>query len=398
MQFIFLRKNITMFRLIILLISIWLFYTCSEPGPSGPTTINGKFTHFTGRWIFLEELEIKSIRKIDSIKSNDQGQFRFDPQITEPGFYILRTDKENFILLQLDKNEIVTVNADDTLFSNGYRVEGSDGSELLSGYLHFLQFQKQRIDSLAGVYYSSMGSENFPGIKARIDSVYETIFSGQKVYSERFIGDHAGLLASLIVLNGTLGNASIFDEEKDFILFHKTDSALMINYPGNKHAEDHHKRVNEIRTRIFDRYNAEQKLLPGKKAPNIVAQDTSGNMISLKQLEGRTVIVYFWAGWNAKSRGDNRKLIGLYPELKKKGIQILGVSLDDNERVWKGAMKLDRLPWMQISDLKGADSEAKKDYNLPDELPFYYLVDKDRRIIARDKDLENIMKKLQELL
>jgi len=35
-----------------------------------------------------------------------------------------------------------------------------------------------------------------------------------------------------------------------------------------------------------------------------------------------------------------------------------------------------------------------KDYNLPDQLPFYYLIDEDQKIIYRDKDFNKIIEQL----
>ncbi len=201
-----------------------------------------------------------------------------------------------------------------------------------------------------------------------------------------------------MLLNRKLGNSIVLDEVEDFIYFHRIDSALMANYPDNKHAIDHHKRVEEIRGDKFERFYADKKLEPGNKAPNIVLKDTSGQFISLKDLNGKKVLVYFWAGWNAKSRQDNHKLISLYPKYKERGLEILGVSLDENEKVWKGAIKVDELPWPNGSDLNGLNSKIKKNYNLTGDLPYYYLVDENRIILFRDRDLDKIMVEINELI
>jgi len=106
---------------------------------------------------------------------------------------------------------------------------------------------------------------------------------------------------------------------------------------------------------------------------------------------GKKVIVYFWAGWSGKSRMDNRKLVKLYKNLKTQNTEIIGVSLDENEIVWKGALKLDKLPWLQLSDLGGLRSEIKKTYNVPDDLPFYYALDEEHKIVGKRKILDEIL-------
>lgn len=160
---------------------------------------------------------------------------------------------------------------------------------------------------------------------------------------------------------------------------------------------DHHNRMEEIRGRKFDRFTAEEKLQPRKTAPNIVVRDTSNNPVALKTLKGKKVLICFWAGWNAKSRQDNRKLLELYPKLRQNNVEVFGVSLDENEIVWKGAIKLDRLPGIQGCDLKGLNSDVMKDYNLTDRLPYYYFVDEERKILFRDKDFNKIINRLEEI-
>jgi peroxiredoxin len=229
-------------------------------------------------------------------------------------------------------------------------------------------------------------------IKAELDSVYDIIYLDQRKYVADFVKEHPSSLVSLIVLNRKLGNSEVIDEEKDFHLFHQTDSLLTLNYPNNKHVLDHQKRTKEIRLRIFDYYQAERKVIPGKKAPDIVLNDTAGNPHSLKSFMGKKVIVYFWAGWDARSRQDNRKLVKMYDELKSNNTEIIGVSLDENEIVWKGAVKLDKLPWLNVSSLDGFRSEVKKSYNVPDELPFYYLLDEEHKIVGKSNKLAEILK------
>jgi peroxiredoxin len=174
----------------------------------------------------------------------------------------------------------------------------------------------------------------------------------------------------------------------------------MIRYPDNDHALDNHERVEKIRLRKFDRFEAEKKMQIGMKAPNIVMKDTADNFVSLRDIvfNGNDyVVIYFWAGWNAKSRHDNKTLVSLYNEFRKYKIEIFGVSLDENKKVWIGAIKLDKLPWIQGSDMLALNSPVMKAYNLSGELPFYYIVDKKREIVYKDKDLNKIIRKLKEL-
>jgi peroxiredoxin len=372
-----------------------LLVSCTQKGNRSSASISGSVPELAGKWIFLEELEVKRLVTIDSSRADGKGNFSFNIGLTSPAFFILRSDGDQQVSLLLDKNERAEIHCDQKLFSTGCNVTGSAGSQLLFSFEEFMLQQKQRIDSLAEVFYAFEGTPEFQKKKLELDSLYAVIMENQRNYVFGFIEKNKGSLASLLVLNRKLGNNKVLDEEEDYIYFHRVDSALSILYPDNKHVLDHHNRVKEIQGRKFDRFTADEKLKPGKKAPNIVVRDTSNQPKALKSLLGKKVLICFWAGWNAKSRQDNRKLVRIYDKLSKKNIEVFGVSLDENEIIWKGAVKLDGLPGIQGSDLKGLNSEVMKDYNLPEILPFYYFIDEEGKIIYRNKDFNELIRQIE---
>lgn len=384
-------------NLIQIILALLLIASCTSNKKSGSAIINGHLTKMANEWLYIEELEVSKVNLLDSVKVGIDGSFEINLEVEEAGFYILKTHGDNFILLLIDPNESITINCTSELFSEGYEIEGSEDSKLLKDFGHFMIDQKRKVDSLAIELNNSKGSENFYKKRMELDSAYFEIFEYQRNYVINFVETYPASLASLIVINRKLGNNSILDEEADFIYFHRLDSALMRQYPTNKHALDHHNRVKKIRGEKYDRFVADKKLEPGNKAPNIILKDTSGQFLSLKDLTGKKVLICFWAGWNAKSRQDNRKLITLYPKLQAHQMEILGVSLDEHEKVWKGSIVLDKTSWLQGSDLMGMNSKVVKNYNLIDELPNYYIVDEEQKIIYHNRDLEAVIIKLDEL-
>jgi hypothetical protein len=385
-------------RFLFFLIVGIIFGSCSENKRSqGSASITGLAPELARQWIYLNELEVKRLVRIDSVKADEKGTFKFEITLAEPAFFILRTSPENRLSLLLDINEKAEIVCQSKYFIEGVRITGSPGSVLLLDFEKFMIGQKQKIDSLAEVFYAYEDAPDFLSKKLELDSVYSNVMEDQRKYVMDFINEHPGSLASLLVLNRKLGTNKVLDEEEDFIYFHRIDSALTLLYPANKHVADHHNRVEEIRGRKFDRFTADKKLQPGKTAPNIVARDTSNNPVALKTLTGKKVLICFWAGWNAKSRQDNRKLVELYSKLRQNNVEVFGVSLDENEIIWKGAIKLDRLPGIQGCDLKGLSSDVMKDYNLSEQLPYYYIVDEERKIIFRDKDFNKIINRLEEI-
>ncbi len=378
-----------------------LIFSCNRTEEGATTVIKGKFSAHPDEYVYLEEIKVHDVIMLDSIKANDKGDFKFRIKQKQDGFYLVKTTKDDsYLVLQLNRGEKVEVDSDSTVLLNGYSVSGSPGSILLHDFEVFIIKQKVRIDSLYKVFIREQYQPDFLDVKRQLDSIYQVIVDNQKAYVREFIEEHPSSLSTLMVVNRKLGRAEILDEDEDFGYFHKLDSALMIRYPDNDHALDNHERVEKIRLRKFDRFEAEKKMQIGMKAPNIVMKDTADNFVSLRDIgfNGNDyVVIYFWAGWNAKSRQDNKTLVSLYNEFRKYRIEIFGVSLDENKKVWIGAINLDKLPWIQGSDMLALNSPVMKAYNLSGELPFYYIVDNKREIIYKDKDLNKIIKKLKEL-
>ena len=376
---------------------LWIFLlfslllSCQNTQTKSDTIISGTLPAMANQMIYLDELKVHKAILMDSCKLDASGYFNFHFQAGEAGFYILKTSAKNSILLQLNKNEKVKLTCSNRSFGTDYQLEGSPGSEELRKFEAHMNRQKARIDSIGKIYYHARGTEEYISTKNRLDSVYQSWVDNYRAYVLNYIDQHPKSLTSLLVLNRKLGKTKVIDEEKDYEALYRLDSSLSLAYPGNDHVRDHHQRVLEIKGRIFDNYVAEEKLSPGRKAPDIILPDTSGKRFSVKSYTGHPVLVQFWAGWSAPSRRDNIRLKKNYPRFKDKNIRLLGVSLDENEVVWKGALKLDQMPWQQVGDLQGFGSPIKTDFHIPDELPYYFLLDKDLIITYKNESLDSIL-------
>jgi len=64
-------------------------------------------------------------------------------------------------------------------------------------------------------------------------------------------------------------------------------------------------------------------------APEFSLQDLQGNSLSLSSYKGKVLILNFWATWCPPCRREIPDFIEAYKDLKAKGLEILGVSVDD---------------------------------------------------------------------
>ncbi|MBE3111616.1 MAG: TlpA family protein disulfide reductase [Acidobacteria bacterium] len=64
-------------------------------------------------------------------------------------------------------------------------------------------------------------------------------------------------------------------------------------------------------------------------APEFSLQDLQGDSLSLSSYKGKVLVLNFWATWCPPCRREIPDFIEAYKNLKDKGLEILGVSVDD---------------------------------------------------------------------
>ena len=86
-----------------------------------------------------------------------------------------------------------------------------------------------------------------------------------------------------------------------------------------------------------------------------------------------------------------------YDEFRKKGFEIYGVSFDEDRGDWLGAVEQNGMNWLHVSEVKGFDNQAAKDYAIQG-IPSNFLIDGQGTIVARNLRGEALYEKISELL
>jgi peroxiredoxin len=130
-------------------------------------------------------------------------------------------------------------------------------------------------------------------------------------------------------------------------------------------------------------------------AADFTQKDTFGKDVKVSDFKGNYILIDFWASWCAPCRSEIPDFIKVYENYHSKGFQILGVSLDKKKEMWFGAIQKDKIPWKNVSDLKGWTSSAARTYKIV-SLPNNILIDPSGKIIAKNLDSEMLNLKLKE--
>ena len=104
------------------------------------------------------------------------------------------------------------------------------------------------------------------------------------------------------------------------------------------------------------------KLKEGAKAPDFAVSDGQGNTVRLKDLRGKRVVLYFYP--KDDTPGCTKEACSFrdsFAKFKRHGIEVLGVSLDNERSHQKFTQKYD-LPFRLLADTDRTVSEAYGTY------------------------------------
>jgi thiol-disulfide isomerase/thioredoxin len=135
----------------------------------------------------------------------------------------------------------------------------------------------------------------------------------------------------------------------------------------------------------------------GDKYVDFTEPDVEGKNISLSDFKGKVVLLDFWGSWCGACREDNPPLVKIYNEFNAKGFEILGVAADVNKVSWINAIKKDRLPWQNVTDLQGWNNKAAIIYAI-NKYPTNYLINKQGIIVGIDLKADELRAKIIESL
>ena len=136
------------------------------------------------------------------------------------------------------------------------------------------------------------------------------------------------------------------------------------------------------------------------KSPNIptmYGKDREGNTVKWSTVKNNYILIDLWASWHPESVMQQDSLETVLKALKKKNFLIYSVSLDLDKEAWLKASDRDTTQWRQVCDFKGWNTPIVNSQNIH-RLPSNLLLDKNKRIIARDIRGQELIDKVKELI
>ncbi len=123
-----------------------------------------------------------------------------------------------------------------------------------------------------------------------------------------------------------------------------------------------------------------------------------GREVDVSKLQGKVVLIDFWATWCGPCVAELPNVLKAYKELHPKGFEIVGISLDGEKSELEAFVKEKGMEWPQYFDGKGWQNEISTKYGIQ-SIPAMWLLNKKGMVVstaARGSLEEQVTKLLAE--
>ena len=132
----------------------------------------------------------------------------------------------------------------------------------------------------------------------------------------------------------------------------------------------------------------------GKELPDFSAVAFDGTPVSFSDYRGKMVLLNFCAKWCGFCAPEMPHIKEAYAQYHKDGFDVVGVSLDESEAELREFIEEHNIPWLQIFDGKGWESELARYFGI-NSVPSQWLIDRDGKILSvstRSEQLGQLVK------
>ena len=315
------------------------------------------------------------------------GKFTFTGIAGEPEIHYLFVGQstQGYTAIILENGEIELTAQKDSL--GLAKIQGTPQNDMLAVY-----FKKAQAMSQKGMaIQKDMQTANTNRDQVVMNSLNDEMRDFQEEYKTfeiDFIKENPNALISALLLEKAIAQRTV--ENKDVQGLY---DSLSLQIKETKVGKNIAKQLEAIKIKIEN----DKATAIGMKAPEFTAPGLNGEQLALKDMLGKITLIDFWAGWCKPCRLENPNVVAVYNKYHKKGLNVVGVSLDKTAEAWKAAIEKDGLTWNHVSHIQYFNDPIAKLYNV-DAIPAAFLLDENGVIIAKNLRGPALEAKVAELL
>ena len=114
---------------------------------------------------------------------------------------------------------------------------------------------------------------------------------------------------------------------------------------------------------------------------NFSFKDITGKKVSLSDFKGKVILLDFWATWCVPCKKEIPGFIDLQKKFGDRGLQIVGVSVDDSQKLAKEYATSMKMNYPVL--LAEGREDILKAYDPIPSIPVSIIIDRGGRIVAR---------------
>ncbi len=328
--------------------------------------IEGKIEHPAQQKVYLLAADSTNVRVIDSVQLSEQNRFVFKKSAPFANLYKIKNGDKEFDVIAENGNDI-EFKTDLSDPNHNYTISGSGDSEKIKEYNRISNVYTAKNTKLASQYQEEASAKgaNQDSVLKKYLPVFEQNITALSNEILKFVDANKNSLAGFYA-------AMALDQmkyEKELVAY---ADQLKGKFPGNPAVNQFVKHMELVKP-----------VSVGHAAPDFSIPGIDGKTIKLTDYKGKYVMLDFWASWCAPCRKENPNVVKLYQQYHPKGLDIVGISLDENKDAWQKAINDDRLMWAHGSELLNFNGPVVQRYQVQ-AIPSNFILDPSGKIIAKN--------------
>lgn len=359
--------------------------------------IRGTIENGAAIQVVLKEMNIESVRSVDSVVTGRNGKFVFRYNTKQPRFLYLKFNGHAPVTLLAEPGENIVFHASAHRLPGEYHVTGSPGSVLVQELDQQLQKTILTLDSLQTLYDSLEAIHAATELLEELEAEYAQVIKNQRQYSIRFIMQHTGSLASYMAMYQKMNPETfVLNTTFDLQYMKILSDSLGKYFPRSIYVRA---LKSDLETEMA-KYRSEQmkRLIENMEATpfDVALPNLEGDTVPLSSLQGHYTLLNFWSTAHPESMQENRDIYRLFQKYRPMGFKVYQVALDTNRTLVKKIMEYEDYSWTQVIDTEMERSRTALLLNVRG-LPANFLINPKGEFIARDLYGDALRQKLSQI-
>jgi len=138
-----------------------------------------------------------------------------------------------------------------------------------------------------------------------------------------------------------------------------------------------------------------ENISKGTHIPSLYGNNLNGVAFNNEFKNNKLILINFWASWCIPCREEIPQLKQVYAEYKSKGFNIISVSIDEDDKAWRKASLIEKIPWDNIAEIVDQFKSKNIENFVVKSVPQNYLIKSNGELVNRDISVDSLARLLK---